>query len=81
MKKFKAGSNERLMADKLAEIAGSDHPGVTYLDFAGTAITEENIDAVIASVLGQAEDSQTAEEAPAVQSATNEAAVAEATVE
>lgn len=62
MKTPKTGTNERLMADKLKEIADTDHPGVTHLDFVGTTITEENIDAVIASVLGQATEPQTERE-------------------
>jgi hypothetical protein len=38
----KAGTLERLMLDKMLE---SDD-GVTFLDFVGTGITEENIDQI-----------------------------------
>ena len=39
----KKGTLERLMLDKL--LAGEG--GVTYLDFVGTGITEENIESVV----------------------------------
>ena len=38
----KAGTLERLMLDQMME----HECGVTYMDFLGTAITEENIDTV-----------------------------------
>lgn len=39
----KAGSLERLMVEKMWE-----HPeGVTFFDFEGTGITEENIDQIV----------------------------------
>lgn len=42
----KQGSLERLMLDKMIEFKQQGKPGVTFLDFAGTGITEENIDQI-----------------------------------
>lgn len=41
------GTLERLLMDKLLE---NGDKGVTYLDFVGTGITEENIDALICNL-------------------------------
>lgn len=39
----KAGTLERIVLDKLRENPG----GVTFLDFVGTGVTEENIDQIV----------------------------------
>ena len=42
----KDGTLERIVLDKLA-IAAQQNTGVTYLDFVGTGITEDNIEQII----------------------------------
>lgn len=43
----KEGTLERLFLETIAEADANGQRGVTFLDFVGTGITEENIDQVV----------------------------------